>query len=136
MPVVGLKDQTFMNNENIQAVKIADSVHDMSGYGIFMNCTNLRFVILGENVESIGESCFVGCYQLEEIELNDGLKKIDELGLYTGSNNLKEIHLPESIIELDAGALNDWSTIYVKAGSYAEQYMEEYDSAIKKYIVE
>lgn len=133
--VVKISDQAFMNNEFVAAVKIADSVKDMSGYGIFMNCINLQYIILGDNVEEIGDNCISGCKNLVEIKLNNKLKKIGEFGLYTGSDKLKEIHIPESVMEMDEAAVNDFSVIYVKAGSYAEEYMKLY-STLHDYIVE
>lgn len=134
--VVKISNQAFANIEKVQAVRVADTVKDMSGYGIFINCSNLKYLVFGENVEEIGEYCISGCFNLEKIKLRDNLKKIGTLGLYTASDKLKEIHVPQSVIEMGEGALNDLSVIYVKSGSYAEEYMKSYTSAIHDYVVE
>ena len=120
----------------VQAIRIANTVTDLSGYGIFINCTNLKYLVFGENVQKIGDYSISGCFNLEEIRLNENLKKIGELGLYTASDKLKELHIPESVVEMGVGALNDYSVIYVKSGSYAEEYMKSYESARHDYIVE
>lgn len=134
--VVKISDQAFANIDSIQAIRIADTVVDMSGHGIFINCTNLKYLVFGEKVEEIGEQSISGCANLEEIRLYDSLKKIGTLGLYTASDKLKEIHVPESVLEMGEGALNDFSIIYVKSGSYAEEYMKSYSSALHEYVVE
>ena len=134
--VYKIANQAFANNDTVQAIRIADTVTDLSGYGTFINCLNLKYLVLGEGVEVLGDYSVTGCLNLEEIRLNENLKKIGELGLYAGSDKLKEIYIPESVIEMDGGVFNPFSIIYVKAGSYAEEYVKNYTSALHDYVVE
>ena len=43
----------------------------------FKNNTNITKVTMGDNIEHIGWNAFLGCLDLEEIEIGNGLKKIE-----------------------------------------------------------
>lgn len=131
LPVVKLDKWVFSNNNEVVGIRVGNNVVDCSANGVFAQCHNLKYVILGEKVTKIGE-CAFNYTALEEIRLNEQLQFIGDLAFWNTS--LKEIHLPASINEIGVGAFFDGITIYVKEGSYAEEYVKNYYS--ENYIIE
>lgn len=74
LPVVGIGDRAFYNNENIVSVSIPESVMYIS-YNAFRGCTSLKSVTIPASVVSIIEDAFVGCLSLESIEVNEKNEK-------------------------------------------------------------
>lgn len=58
------------------------------------------------SVVSIGEEAFKFCDRLYEIELNEGLKRIEK-GSFRGCTFLLSIHLPDSVSYIGEGAFED-----------------------------
>ena len=58
-------------------------------------------ISLPDSVTEIGESAFLDCTSLEEIDLGEGLRSIDGM-VFSGCSNLKEVTFPESL-----AAIND-----------------------------
>lgn len=46
------------NDKNIVAIKIGNNIKDL-GEGVFGNCENLRYVVLGDSVKTIGCNPFL-----------------------------------------------------------------------------
>lgn len=124
-------DKTFMNNKNVVAVRIGDNVTEVST-DAFVNCENLKYVVFGKSVQSLGGGNFVNT-NIEEVVLNEGLLTIgtSEYDYVTGWNDVT-ISIPESVTEMHISGCN----IIVKAGSYAEQYAEESEDSTLLYTVE
>ncbi len=103
---------TFANNENLEIVIFGSGMreicysHNANRAGaVFMNCRNLRQVILNDGLETIGEYAFSGCKSLMSIEIPESVTSIADTAFFA---------LPEGF------------TIIGEAGSYAEQYATEY----------
>lgn len=63
-------------------------------------------VVIPDTVTEIGRSLFMGCKQLEDVELSNQIKEI--LGsTFEDCSNLKEITLPESLEYFDTSAFTD-----------------------------
>lgn len=116
-------DSSFMNNEDVVAVRIGNNVTEIKS-GAFVNCRSLKYVVLGSSVEKLGGGNFVNT-DIEEVVLNEGLLKI-------GSNDYDDyvlppregisIKIPESVTEIHITGFN----LIVKSGSYAEEYAKSY----------
>ena len=92
----------------------------------FSNCENLKYVVLGESVKSLGSNSFANT-NIKEIELNDGLQKIGEDDTNNtvdapDSNYGMDLKIPDSVTEIHVRDFN----LIVKSGSQAEQYAKEY----------
>ena len=97
-------EEVFTNNESVEHV-ICEGVTVFRGL-TFGNCSNLRQVILGENVqELVGIGTFTNCCQLMELHFTDALTSIDDEENFYGCDNL---------------------TIYGPADSYIESFAKEY----------
>lgn len=98
-------EEVFTNNESVELV-ICEGVTVFRGL-TFGNCSNLRQVILGENVqELVGIGTFTNCCRLMELHFTDALTNIDDEENFYGCDNL---------------------TIYGPADSYIESFAKEYE---------
>lgn len=60
--------------------------------GELSNCTSLEKIYLPSNIETIGSSCFSGCTNLRDINLN--YVKYIEAGAFNNCSSIKEITIP------------------------------------------
>ena len=125
--VVGFESAFTLNN-NIVAVKIGNNVQEVEN-SAFSGCKQLKYVVLGDSVKTIGGRMFAQT-NLQELVLNDGLQKIGQ----DDSNNVlappssncgMDLKIPESVTELHVSEFN----LIGKSGSYAEQYANEHADA-------
>ena len=125
--VVGFESAFSLNN-NIVAVKIGNNVQEVVK-SAFSGCKQLKYVVMGDSVKTIGGSMFAQT-NLQELVLNDGLQKIGQ----DDSNNVlappssncgMDLKIPESVTELHVSEFN----LIGKSGSYAEQYANEHADA-------
>ncbi len=66
-------------NTGVKNVVIPDSVQDLSGEGLFMNCAKLASVQLPEGYSGkLGKKAFYGCAALTGIELPDGMTALGD----------------------------------------------------------
>ena len=125
--VVGF-EYAFALNNNIVAVKIGNNVQEVEN-SAFSGCKQLKYVVMGDSVKTIGGGVFDGT-NLQELVLNDGLQKVgsDDYTYYLippTSNWGMDLKIPESVTELHVSEFN----LIGKSGSYAEQYANEHADA-------
>ena len=118
-------DKTFWNNKIVVAIRVGNNVTEIKKMA-FSNCENLKYVVLGESVKSLGSDSFANT-NIKEIELNDGLQKIGEDDTNNtvdapDSNYGMDSKIPDSVTEIHVRDFN----LIVKSGSQAEQYAKEY----------
>ena len=118
-------DKTFWNNKIVVAIRVGNNVTEIKKMA-FSNCENLKYVVLGESVKSLGSDSFANT-NIKEIELNDGLQKIGEDDTNNtvdapDSNCGMDLKIPDSVTEIHVRDFN----LIVKSGSQAEQYAKEY----------
>lgn len=123
-PVVGITKGTFWNNSTVKAVKLPDSLVNL-GEKAFAG-SSIEIVICGNKLETIGNSAFFQCDSLKSLELNDGIKFIQECAI-AGCDSLESIYIPDSIEEighLNFSLMSDNFVLQGKAGSVAETYAQ------------
>ena len=129
-------DKTFWNNKIVVAIRVGNNVTEIKKMA-FSNCENLKYVVLGESVKSLGSDSFANT-NIKEIELNDGLQKIGEDDTNNtvdapDSNYGMDLKIPDSVTEIHVRHFN----LIVKSGSQAEQYAKDFaDSNNLTYTVE
>ena len=139
---------TFYNCKSLQKITIPDGVEDIGLYA-FYNCKSLQSITMPDSVESIGAYAFYNCANLQNITLPNSLKLIDN-GAFYNCKSLQSMKIPNNVKSLgsyafyNCEALQDITllsnvnnigygcflgcdnlTMYVEAGSYAEQYAKE-----------
>ena len=62
----------------------------------FLDCTNIKSVVISNSVKYIGIGAFTGCSELESVEIHGEIEQIEN---YTFSycKNLKNIAIPDSV---------------------------------------
>ena len=92
------------------------------GEGAFAD-TGVADVYLTESLESIGKEAFLGCLNLQTVDIPDGLNKIGDRAF--AETGLDSVHIPTSVEEIGEGAFQDCDNLsyaYVDAqtiGDYA-----------------
>ncbi|MCR5687154.1 MAG: leucine-rich repeat domain-containing protein [Lachnospiraceae bacterium] len=78
----------------MESVSLPEGVEEI-GRMAFAN-TKLKSIILPSTVKEIGEQCFLDCYDLENIALNNGLLKIG-YHAFNYCPKIKELVIPDSV---------------------------------------
>lgn len=73
---------TFNYNNKLKNVKLNDNIKLFSDMCFLYN-NNLETINIPKNLECIGYDCFAYCSKLKPFQLNEGLKYIFDLGLYS-----------------------------------------------------
>lgn len=73
------------------------------GEAAFVECQNLKEVVLPEGVENIGKSAFSDCWNFENITLSKSLKTIGDEA-FSGCSSLKNITLPNNLTTIGSDA--------------------------------
>ena len=81
----------YLNNQTLEKVRLKDTV--FIGDSAFLNCTNLKYIDLGEKLDRIPDHAFACCAALEEIIIPNTLSYIGERA-FAGCKNLKNVTIP------------------------------------------
>ena len=96
-------ENAFVENKNLKHIEFPDSLSTIED-AAFMYCLNLKQISLPKNVRHIGRQCFYGCESLEIILNLGNVEKICKES-FCGCD-LRNLFLPESLIEIDDNAFN------------------------------
>lgn len=108
-----LSTQAFMNCYALQSVNFPNANMSVNDYSVFLNCSSLKYVLLGQT-SVITQSAFMGCNNLEEIVVPEcisiysyafsGCLKLSSFnapkcqmisgGAFSGCLNLTSVNLP------------------------------------------
>ena len=116
---IGLKDKTvetydihddtrfiytnaFKDCTNIKNIIIPNEITSI-GHSTFYNCSSLESIIIPNNIRDIRESTFYACYSLYSITLPINLESIGDLA-FGGCESIKSINIPETVINIGSDA--------------------------------
>lgn len=85
-----IPDSTFSRSDIVEVV--LPSTITKIGDGAFYNCTNLKKINLGDNLNFVGESAFKGCVSLEELYLGHSFQT-SYVSSFSGLSGLKKVIL-------------------------------------------
>ena len=85
-----IPDSTFSESDIVEVV--LPSTITKIGDGAFYNCTNLKRINLGDNLNFVDESAFKGCVSLEELYLGHSFQT-SYLSSFSGLSGLKKVIL-------------------------------------------
>lgn len=99
LPVLGIADRAFENNDNIRSVYIPDIVISIGQY-VFSGCDELTSVRFSANVFEISDGMFKNCSSLTSVTLPEGTVSIGT-SAFENCYSLKSIYIPDSLTEID-----------------------------------
>ncbi len=74
--------------------------------------SNLKSIVIPSSVETIGVEAFVSCSYIENVELNEGLTKIEKQA-FSSCHNLTNIKIPDTVKSIEDGAFRDCNRLIV-----------------------
>ena len=126
-PVVGMSIAAFGNECTVRGVMVPSGVKELPG--AFANNAEIE-VVIWESAEIAGANLFNGCGSLHTVILGDQLQSIGE-NAFSVCYTLEELYIPATVVEIDpAIAATVFSfceslTIVGEAGSYIESFCAE-----------
>ena len=93
---------------NGEAYEIPNTVVEIGPQSFYRS--QIKNVIIPSSVKKIGSESFFQCYNLEEVNLPEGLERIEWRALY-GCHKIKTIVVPSSVTFIDGGAFNNMGRI-------------------------
>ena len=133
--VTSIKGAFSNIDSGVKGIRLGKNIKEIRE-GSFGNNQALE-VFVAEGLEKIEENAFVGDKNLRQVVLNEGLTYIGASAL--ANTGLKEIRLPESLKELEVGALGvykDGIKIFIKKGSPLKKDLEEYNKEVGYEVIE
>lgn len=125
--VTTMDDNAFDDCDILRSVTLSDQIETI-GLQTFSQCKKLETIHLPASLKTIGNDAFQYCESLRSVTLPEGVERIGSLA-FRGCGALEAVVLPASVKEISGGYGNDAAfnscgnvTLYVKAGSYAQQY--------------
>ena len=88
----------FLNGTEIKDLVIPNDVISISSYA-FWGCSSLSSVSIPGNVTDIGRGAFWGCTGLLSVKISEGVSNIAE-SAFTGCTNLYSVAIPKSVTGL------------------------------------
>lgn len=110
--ISGIKetDQRFNKAKLISYVKLDTTVTEIKSTeddrGSFMNCKNLKEIIIPSTVTSIGISSFQDCCSLKSVIIPPSLTIIDA-NVFNGCSSITEVTIPSSVTEISWAAFSN-----------------------------
>ena len=95
--------------DKIKKLIVADGVTTI-GNDTFIGCKNLEEIDLPESITKIGDSAFRDCLGLEDIEIPASVKSLGHYAFY-GCDGIKEIAIPEGVKSLGNYAFRNCSNL-------------------------
>ncbi len=106
-------------------VKISEGITSIGKY--FQYCQTLESINLeGTTIKRIEESCFINCWELNEVILNEGLEVIESM-ILEGAWKVKEIIIPQSVKEISYTAFADCGVEYIKVPERFKDEVKEWE---------
>ena len=105
--VAVLYDRTFRRFYALETVELPSTLTTIgaTGSGVFQSCTNLKNIVLPENLTVLGKGSFQECTSLETINIPAGVTRIEENCLR--NTGLVEVEFHEGVTYFGAQAFRD-----------------------------
>lgn len=106
-----IRDEAFRFNREIEAIRIPNSV-TWIGKQAFRDCEKLTELILPENLESLVRQGrhFMNCVNLKRMVIPDAVTSIPQY-TFNGCTNLEEVVLPRNLEEIHQAAFQDCTSL-------------------------
>lgn len=108
-PVTAIAEKAFDSAQNIQSVKIPQTVVSIGNYA-FYDCNAITEIEIPASVVKLGKGAFEHCSALTKVTLNEGLLDI-ELSAFAHCAALSDIVLPDGLLTIGAGAFRECNAL-------------------------
>ncbi len=111
--IVSLGKSLFRNAPKLVTVKMPDTITTIPGqmfYGAFSGCTQLKKVILSQNLKVLGSGTFADCSALESVELPNSIEQMDSF-VFVGCKSLKSVKMPTGLSAIKASLFEGCSSL-------------------------
>ena len=124
--VTSIGSYAFSNNKNLKSVYIPATLTTTGYYSAFTGCDSIETITFGKGIDTITDSMFKSCTWLKSIEIPNTVTKI-ETKAFDGCSSLTSVTIPASVTSIGSNAFSGCTevTLYVQAGSYAEEYADK-----------
>ena len=99
---------------NVETIIYPNTVKIVEGNnystGVYPIGSDIKKIVLSQNLEIIGEKSFLGCYNLTDIVISEGVTSIGDEAFY-GCSSLTNITIPESVIGIGQSTFRDCSSL-------------------------
>ena len=109
VPVTGIYEKVFRNNDNITEVIIPNSVTTI-GDDEFYDCGSLTKVVIGDGVTTIGDDAFDCCYRLTSVVIGDSVTTIGS-SAFSSCSRLTSVEIPDSVTTIGWYAFSSCSSL-------------------------
>jgi len=93
-------ENVFDSHLSLTEIEIPSNIK-VIGKEAFIGCENLRELVLNEGLEEIGENAFEDCTSLKTLEIPSSVKKIGDMAFYN-CESLEEVIIDDGITELQS----------------------------------
>lgn len=119
-----IADYAFDGNTNVKSIVIGENVKTI-GAGAFLDCTSLEKVVMPDGLETIGRAGFSSCTELKNVVLPTSLKSMGNSVFYNCAA-IDKIIIPAEVTSVPDGAFNScYSLSSVTFGDKVETIGEE-----------
>lgn len=119
-----IADYAFDGNTNVKSIVMGENVKTI-GAGAFLDCTSLEKVVMPDGLETIGRAGFSSCTELKDVVLPTSLKSMGNSVFYNCAA-IDKIIIPAEVTSVPDGAFNScYSLSSVTFGDKVETIGEE-----------
>ncbi len=90
----------FKDNHSIHEVIFSDKV-SIIPHEMFIGCTNLERVVIGNSMVEIGDKAFENCHGLKAVEMSDNITTIGR-SAFSGCSSLESFKIPSNLTSIEA----------------------------------
>lgn len=103
MPIVRIEDNAFKDSY-VMSIVIGKNINYI-GESAFENCQYLTIINWGKNLTEIGRSAFKDCEMLANLTLPNSIVKIGD-NAFQGCNHLESINIPLGVVTIGRGVFD------------------------------
>ncbi|MBR5592617.1 MAG: leucine-rich repeat protein, partial [Bacteroidaceae bacterium] len=104
-----IKKSAFQNCLKLNNLVLGEDV-EMLGEAAFKNCRSLPSLAVPNYITSIGKSCFQGCHKLKKVTIGDGIKNLED-NLFDDCISLVDMTIGVNVDSIQRRVFNNCSSL-------------------------
>ena len=121
-----MSDNVFNRCTNLENCNVIEKNLTYIKDQTFQFCSNLKNVVIHENIDTICYGAFQNCSSLTEVTIPENVTKIERVA-FQGCTNLTSVIIPASVNDIGKNAFNRCADLTIRCyeGTAAEQYAKD-----------